>query len=295
MKTESNFLPVIAAIVTVILWAFAFPASKVALEWFSVEQVVLFRYLVACLFYGVLFLCGKFPLPKLRDVPLLLLLGLLGITVYQLFFVFGMGKVAGGAAAMIITTNPVCTSLLARFFLGEKLSRLTWTGITIGLMGIAVISLIKGTDGEPFGYLALLIAVMSISIYFVFQKPFFNRYSPLGMTSYTCVLGTLPLLIFLPETLQAIAVAPLKPIIWIIVMGIFSSGIGFLLWLYALSKMPAGIVTSFLFLQPVFVALMSWIWLTEIPETKTFIGAAIVFAGLGLVLKEQISGANKPA
>ncbi len=80
-------LPLIAALATVVLWAFAFPASRAALPYFNVEQVVLLRYLVACAFYLALFLLGKYPLPKLRDIPLLLLLGLLGVTVYQLLFV----------------------------------------------------------------------------------------------------------------------------------------------------------------------------------------------------------------
>ena len=288
MGSNSAQRPAIAAAVTVVLWAFAFPASRMALGWFDVEQIALLRYLVASGFYLVLFALGMFPLPRLRDVPVLGILGLLGVTTYQLLFVFGMGKVAGGAAAMIITANPVIAALLARFFLNERLSALSWIGIFIGIGGIAVISLIKGTDGEPAGYLALLVAVMAISIYFVFQKPFFKRYSPLAMISYTTILGTLPLLAFLPATAVSLTEAPALPIIWILVMGIFSSGVGFLLWFYSLSKMPVEVVTSFLFLQPVIVTAMSWAWLSEIPETKTLIGGAIVFAGLGLIILEQL-------
>ncbi len=292
MRINPAHLPLTAAFVTVILWAFAFPASRAALSYFSVEQIVLFRHVVACLFYAILFVLGKFPRPQLRDIPVLIMLGLLGITVYQICFVFGMGKVAGGAAAMIVAANPVCSGLLARIFLGEKLSPLAWAGILISVVGVAIISLLKGTDGEPTGYLALLAAVVSISIYFVFQKPFFERYSPLAMTSYTCLGGTLPLLIFLPETMAAIHNAPLAPIVWIVAMGIFSSGIGFLLWFYALSKLRAGVVTSFLFLQPVLVAWLSWTWLSEIPETKTFVGGAVVLIGVGMILREQLGKAR---
>ena len=287
--TNSKHAPLWAALVTIILWSFAFPASRAALPYFSVEQVVLLRYVFACGFYILLFTFGTFKLPQLKDLPLLFVLGLLGITCYQLLFVFGMGKVSGGAAAMIITANPVCAALLARVFLSEKLSGVAWIGITLSILGVGIISLLKGSDGAPLGYLALLIAVLSISIYFVFQKPFFNRYTPLEMTSYTCIAGTLPLLIFLPETIQAVTIAPWPPIIWILAMGIFSSGIGFLLWIYALSKLRAGIVTSFLFLQPVFVTLLSWVWLNEIPESKTFIGGGIVLIGVMLIVREQLS------
>ncbi len=276
--------PLLAALATVLLWAFAFPASKVVLPYFSAEQVVLLRYLVACVFYFSLFALGLFPPPKWRDVPLIFLLGVLGITIYQLLFVHGVGRVAAGAASMIIAANPVFVSLLARMFLREKLSKMAWSGIGISLAGVVLIALGKGAEGELTGYLMLIIAVLSISIYFVFQKFFSPRYSPLSLTACTSIAGTLPLLYWFPQAVDAALNAPPDALLSIAVMGVFSSGIGFLLWFYALSKLPAGIVASFLFLQPVFVTIMAWFWLHEIPVVRVFVGGAVVLFGVALIL-----------
>jgi len=60
----STRLPLAAALLAVALWALAFPASKVVLPYYTVEQVVLFRYVVACAFYILLFASGQFPLPQ---------------------------------------------------------------------------------------------------------------------------------------------------------------------------------------------------------------------------------------
>lgn len=275
----------LAALLTMLLWAFAFPASKVALAAFSAEQVVLLRYAIACAFYLALFVLGRFPPPALRDLPLLLVLGLLGITVYQLLFVNGIGRVASGAAAMIIAANPVFAGLLARVFLGEQLGARAWGGIAISLAGILLITFGKGLGGEFFGYVMLIVAVFAIAIYFVFQKPFFARYSPLAMTSYTSLLGTLPLLYLLPETAAAAAAAPWDVLAAVAVMGVFSSGIGFLLWFYALSQLPAGVVSSFLFLQPLFVTAMAWVWLGEIPDVQALLGGAVVLIGVALIVR----------
>ena len=276
--------PLLAALTTVILWAFAFPASKAMLVWFSAEQMVLLRYLVACGFYIVLFAFGIYTLPKWRDLPAIIVLGLLGITTYQLFFVHGVGRVAAGAAAMIVAANPVFASMLAQLFLGERMSKLAWCGIGISLFGVAIITFGKNAESEFIGYLMMLLAVFSISIYFVFQKPFFKHYSPLAMTSYTSIAGTLPLLYLLPQALDAALAAP-SHALWIVAaMGIFSSGVGFLLWLYALSKLPAGVVTSFLFLQPLFVTIMAWWWLHEIPSLPAFVGGTITLLGVALIL-----------
>lgn len=283
----SNLKPLLAALLAVLLWAFAFPASKAVLPYFSVEQVVGLRYLVACSFYGLLFAAGYFPLPKWDDVPLIVVLGVLGVTVYQLLFVYGVGQVAAGTAALLIATIPVFSCVLARVFLHEKLSKTAYGGISLSLLGVAMITLGRVADGstnELFGYLMLLIAVLSISVYFVFQKPFFVQYSPLSMTSYTCLAGTIPLLYFLPQSVEVALRAPGIALLHIAAMGVFSSGVGFLLWFYALSKLPAGTVTSFLFLQPVFVTIMAWLWLHEIPPLQAFIGGAVTLLGVGLIL-----------
>ena len=292
-NNREKVLALVAAFAAVVLWAFAFPASRAALAYFSVEEVALYRHVIASLFYLGFLFAGRFSLPNKSDLKFILILGLLGITTYQMLFVFGMGKVQGGAASMIITANPVVVALLARFFLSEKLSTPAWLGIGLSIAGVAIISLLKGTDGEPAGYIALIIAVFSIAIYFTFQKPFFARYSPLAMTSYTCIAGTLPMLFFLPGTLTSMSNAPLGPHMWIIAMGILSSGVGFYLWFYALSKLKAGVVTSFLFLQPLFVASLSYFWLDEVPEAKTLIGGLVVLAGLALILKAQRAESKK--
>ncbi|MDD9871730.1 MAG: DMT family transporter [Gammaproteobacteria bacterium] len=276
--------PLLAALATVLLWAFAFPASKAALPYFSAEQIVLLRYAVACGFYLALFAAGRFAWPQLRDLPLIFILGVLGVTVYQLLFVHGIGRVTAGAAAMIIAAIPVFAGLLARFFLREKLSRPAWCGIAISLAGVALIAVEKDIAGEFSGAILLIMATVSVSIYFVFQKPFFSRYSPLSLTAWTSLAGTLSLLYQLPAAVDAALQAPAVALWSVAAMGVFSSGIGFVLWLYALSKLPAGTVTSFLFLQPVFVTVMAWLWLDEIPTAQVFAGGAVILFGVALVL-----------
>ena len=282
--TISRKKPLLAALLTMLLWAFVFPANKAVLPYFSAEQVVLLRYLVASAFYLLVFATGRFRLPKLRDLPFIFLLAVLGITLAQLLIVNGVGRVTAGAASMIITANPVFASLLARLFLREKLSRIAWAGICISLAGVALITLGDGVGGELTGYLMLLLATLLVAVYFVFQKPFTARYSPLAVTTCTSISGVLPLLYLLPQAVEAARAAPPFALLSIAVMGVFSSGIGFLLWFYALSKLPAGIVTSFLFLQPLLVSIIAWFWLREIPSAQVFIGGAITLFGVALIL-----------
>ena len=288
-----NSKALFAALTTTFLWAFAFPASKAALVWFSVEQVVLLRYLIASGFFILLFLAGYFSLPRIRDLPGIFILGVVGVTVYHLLFVRGVGAVAAGAAAMILAAIPVFSSMLARIFLGEKLPRRAVIGICLSLIGVTTITIGRGLGGEFIGYIMLILAAIAISVLFVFQKPYFTKYSPLAMTAYTSIAGTMPLLIYLQPTFSAAIYAPIHAWIILAALGIFSSGVGFFLWYYALSKLHAGVVTSFLFLQPVNVSLLAWVWLGEIPDTDAIIGGAIILFGVGLTLSPPLFPSKK--
>ncbi len=282
--TTPRHKPLLAALATILLWSYTFPASKVVLAYFSAEQIVLLRYLVACFFYLVLFIAGYFPWPKWRDMPAFLILGVLSVTIYQLLFIGSVGRVTSGAAAMIVCLAPVFSALLAYVLLKEKLQKIAWVGIVVSFFGVTIISLSKGTQGELIGYLMMMVAVLSISIYFVYQKRFFTRYTPLAITAYTCFTGTLPFIYLIPQTLEAALQAPPSALLSIGIMGIFSSGIAFVLWAYALSKLPAGSVTSFLFLQPIFVIIIAWFWLNEIPPAQSFYGGAFILLGVAFIL-----------
>lgn len=286
MAFTQNQKPYLAALTTIVFWSFTFPASKAVLPYFSPEQVAFLRYAVASLFYLMLFAMGQFPLPRWRDVPLIFLLGLVGVTFYQLLFVFGLARVSAGGAGMVVATNSVFVSLLAWIFLKEALSRRAWCGISVSVIGIAIITWGR-VGGEFIGFMMITLAAFLIAIYFVFQKPFFARYSPLSMTSFTSIAGTLPLLYLLPGSVDAVMAAPPSALLVIVVMGVFSSGLGFLTWFYALSKLPAGIVSSFLFLQPILITIIAWFWLNETPALQTFIGGAVTLIGLALVLIQK--------
>jgi drug/metabolite transporter (DMT)-like permease len=58
--------------------------------------------------------------PLARDLPLIALCGLAGMTGYQLLLNAGERVVPAGTASLLVATAPVYASLLAMAFLGER-------------------------------------------------------------------------------------------------------------------------------------------------------------------------------
>jgi drug/metabolite transporter (DMT)-like permease len=180
--------------------------------------------------------------------------------------------------------------MLATIFLGEKLKLWGWLGIVISFLGVFLIALgeREGVKFDP-GVFILLLAAIAAAAYFVLQKPYLIRYSALQLVTYMIWAGTLFLLVFTPGLIEEVTSAPIEATVATIYLGIFPSAVAYVTWSYALSRAPASIVVSFLYLQPVFAVIIAFIWLNEIPVLISIIGGVVTILGVFLVNKYGLS------
>ncbi len=119
-------------------------------------------------------------LPGARDLPAVALAGLFAFALYNVALNYGQTSASAGAASLIIASIPIFTAMLAAAFLGERLDAPGWSGIAVGFLGMALITLGEGGGfGVNAGALLVLLAPLSASDYFAFQKPYLDRYGAL--------------------------------------------------------------------------------------------------------------------
>ena len=284
MKTRVDARTLIALGVTLLFWASAFAGIRAGLEAYAPGHLALFRFLVASVMLAGYAVSTRMRLPDKRDLPAILLLGFLGITVYHTALTYGEVTVTAGAASLLIAFAPVCIVLLAAVFLGERLRVWGWLGIAVSFAGVVLIALGEG-EGVQFntGAFLILLAAFSASLYIVFQKRYLIKYSAIQFTTYAIWAGTLFLLVFLPGLAQTIRIAPLDTTLAVVYLGVFPAALAYVTWTYALSRAPASIVASFLYLSPVLAILIAWVWLGEMPVALSLIGGFISLSGVILV------------
>jgi drug/metabolite transporter (DMT)-like permease len=274
----------LALALAVILWGSAPVGIRDALQGYAPGQLAFFRFFIGSLVLAVYALTNPVRIPDRRDLPIIVLAGAVGITIYNTVLNYGLITVPAGTASFLIASTPVWTSLLAVFTLGERLTLFGWLGIFVSFFGIGLIASQRG-GGLHFSSGALIIvgAAILYGLYLVLQKKILGQYRALEFTCYSFWFGTLLMAPFGRGLVHIATSAPLHATMSVIYLGIFPAAIANFAWAYAMTHTPAARLSSFLYLMPVVSVVIAWMWLGEVPRAMTLVGGTFALAGVVLV------------
>ncbi|PTI76738.1 EamA family transporter [Staphylococcus succinus] len=268
--------------ITIILWASAFPVIKLALSDFSAVHLSSLRLSIASLTLLILAFIKKIPIPDFKDIPIILLLGFCGFTLYHIALSFGEYYVSAGISSLIVSTTPIFSALLATYFLKEKFSKLAWIGSVIAFIGVACMAL--GNDSKVIamcvGVVLVLIASIGESIYFVFQSSYLKKYGFIPFTIYTILAGSLFSFIFLPGAIHDLQYADTNALLLVLYLGIFPTVIPYFALAYTIYKVGVADATMSLYLTPACALVLSFIMVGELPSMVAMIGGIVTLIGV---------------
>lgn len=269
---------------TIILWGSAFPMIKIALNDFSAESLSAFRLILATIILLPFVIIKKLPIPELRDIPVIFILGFCGFVIYHTALNFGETLISAGISGILVSTTPIFSSALAYIFLKEHFSKWNWLSSLVAFIGISIISISKDdyTTINVLGVFIILLASFSESLYFTFQKKYIEKYSFIAFTLYTIMASSPFMLIFIPEIINDIHGATFTSIVSVLYLAIFPTIIPYVLLAYIVKSVGVSDATMSLYLTPIVSLLLSYLLLDELPTTLAIIGGIITLLGVSL-------------
>jgi drug/metabolite transporter (DMT)-like permease len=273
-----------AGFVSVALWASAFVGIRAAGPHFAPGPLAVGRLLIGSVVLGAIVAVRREPLPARRDLPAIVLCGLLWFALYNVALNAGERHVDAGTASMIIRVGPVLTAVLAGLFLGEGFSLNVFVGGAIALAGAAVIAAASHQGGvvSAGGVLLCLLAAAAYAGGVVTEKVVLRRVSPLQTVFLCCVVGALACAPFLPAFAHEAAQAPAGSLAWLAYLGVFPTAIGFTTWAYALARTEAARLGTLAYLAPPISIVLAWLLLSETPPLLALAGGATSLAGVAV-------------
>jgi drug/metabolite transporter (DMT)-like permease len=246
---DARLLAAVAA--AVFFGASAYAAIGDALGSYAPGPLALFRMLVASAALAVYAAFSRIRLPSVRDLPAVALAGLFAFALYNVALNYGQLTASAGAASLIIASIPIFTVLLAVAFLRERLDALGWSDSAVGFSGMALITIGEGGGfGINAGALLVLLAALSASVYFAFQKPYLEEYGSLPFTAYAIWAGALLLLPFLPALVGEVRTAPPQATLAVVYLGVFPTIVAYATTAYVFSRLPASRAVTLEYLSP---------------------------------------------
>jgi drug/metabolite transporter (DMT)-like permease len=271
-----------------IVYGTSYMVARVTLESVPPAMLAFSRLAVGALAL-TLFCRGRPVEPLARaDRRAIAWMGILGFAGAYVCSNWGIAHSTATNAALLITVEPISMILLSPWYLGERLSRWGAIGATLTIVGTVVL-VVNGIPGVTeqvvphwSGDLVLVLAGVAYASYSLLGRRVLERHAPLGVTIRSLGWGAAALL-----PLAALEwVSGARPVwtataVWgTLYLAVVITALGYVVWNWALARVPAPRAAIFLNVQPIVGALLGAVVLGEAITVFTLAGGVLVIAGL---------------
>ncbi len=285
-QTKRFSLADLLLIFVTIIWGFNVAVVKAALAEFNPLTFNSLRFgISALLSWGMLGLTGARLLPQREDLPRIAFLGLLGHTLYQVLFISGTNLTTAANTALLLATIPVWVAALGAITREEASCPLTWAGIGMSILGIALVTAsgdLSLGGSTWLGDIMVVSGTFFYALYTLKSKNLLNKYSPLQFSTWTMTIGALAMIL--------VSLGQIKVQDWSAVGVVgwgglaFSAGLaitlGYYVWTNGIQKLGSARTAIYNNLTPVTAMIISSLFLKEEIGVLQLAGAALIITGL---------------
>nr|WP_216318790.1 DMT family transporter [Deinococcus aestuarii] len=270
---------------TVALWGANVVLLKVILRFLNAETINLGRFLIAgAVLVALAVRAHGWPRWDARTWGQVALVGLLGNTVFQAFFLSGIRANPAGVAGLVSGIVPVLVIPLG-LLLGQRVGWRQGAGAALafaGLIALLAVTLQPGAAVTPGGLAWVLGAATAWALYTLWNRPLTERLGALPFVAFSLALGCLPYVVWaLPHLHAPVGVPPLA---WagVALSALGANVVAYVAWANGARVLGAARTSVWNTLAPAVSLVLSAAVLHERLPATVWLGALVILAGAAL-------------
>jgi drug/metabolite transporter (DMT)-like permease len=274
-----------------VVWGVNFSAVKLALADFHPLGFTVIRFGLAAVFLLTVMLVGREPLAvERRDRFAIVRLGFIGITLFNVFFMYGLKYTTVANSALLVSLSPLFGALFGIAGGGERLTARAGAGLALSTFGVFLI--VRSHYGETSfsapgiaGDLLTLGAPLTWAVYTASAKPLLEKYSAVKIAAYSMIAGCALLLpLSLPGLInQHWASLSLRTWSATAFSAFIAGGTAYALWYRGVKQLGVTRTIVYHYVMPFAAVLFATLATGEKIAALQIVGGAAILAGVYLV------------
>ncbi|HEV8148699.1 MAG TPA: DMT family transporter [Gemmatimonadales bacterium] len=288
---------IVALVLVQLIYASGVIVGKFILTVVPAPVIVTLRMVVASTAFFIAHRAIRGSVPRFgRDWARFALLGVVGGAGNQLLVLLGLTRTTAINAAILIPMIPIFTVIFGWALRKDRPSLLKWTGVAIAAMGTVYLigpDRVSLAPEVALGNLLVLTGMAFNALAFLLSKDLLQRYPPVTVAfclTLAGMLGVFPLGISAAGDVQRAGLTS-HVLFWLAYLVIFPTTVTYFLNLWSLRRVSPTLVTSFIYLQPLFTTAVAPLVLQgEALTTRIALAGLTIFTGVALVLIAERRG-----
>lgn len=282
---------VVALVLVQIIYASGVIVGKFVLPIVPAPVIVTLRMIIASAAFFVAHRAIRGKAPAFGgDWGRFALLGVVGGAGNQLLVLLGLTRTTAINAAILIPMIPIFTVVFGWALRKDRPTGLKWSGVLVAALGTVYLigpDRISLAPEVAVGNLLVLLGMAFNALAFLLSKDLLQRYPPVTVAfclTLAGLLGVAPLGVGAASEVQRAGLTQ-HLVFWLIYLVVFPTTVTYFLNLWSLRRASPTLVTSFIYLQPLFTTAVAPLVLQgETLTLRIAVAGLAIFAGVALVL-----------
>ena len=294
--SRSGYAPHLALFMVQVMFGTWPIVGKIALRALNPTALVTLRVIGGAIAFLILQkIMGRNQAIERKDYARLILYSLLGITLNQFLFVNGLSFTTVINATLLGTTIPVFTLLVCLVLGLDRISLRRIFGILLAAAGVVYLVDPMRADfsaNTTLGNILILGNSLFYGAYIAISKDMIKRYGALTVITWIFTFGSLMTLPFgVWSMAQEGAAGSAGAATWLAVLYIILvPTVGaYYLNAWALARVSPSTVATYIYFQPLIAFIFAPLILAEPLNSRTWIAALLIFAGVAVVSRREKS------